>query len=296
MRKGLAISSVLHGAILLWAIVTFSATPFEAANTESLVDIVSDRDFKQMIAGSEHAPKSETPKPLVEKVAEVKPNPDPTPKVTEKKEIVTAAEAPPPPQKTETKPEKKQPEQKTDPIAEALKKDDTKKKEEKKEEEKKVVDTRPVPMPPRKPPQQKFDPAKVAALLDKRDPQRQAATGAEISRTASLGFTSGSAPELSQSELDALRNQIQACWSPPAGTVDAKQLIVKVQLLLNQDGSVQAQPTVTNRSSHPQFQLAAEAALRAIRRCQPYKLPIAKYQSWRDVEVTFDPKNMFFGG
>ena len=101
---------------------------------------------------------------------------------------------------------------------------------------------------------------------------------------------------MSQSEIDALRAQIQACWNPPAGVVDAKQLIVRVQLLLNRDGSVQAEPVVTNRSSHPQFQLAAESATRAIRRCQPYKMPIAKYDVWRDVEVTFDPRDMFFRG
>jgi len=271
--------------------------PFEGENTESLpVDIVSTTDFTQMMAGSKTAPKAETPKPLVEKVAEAQPAPDPTPKVTEKKEIVTAAETPPPPQKSEAKPEKKEPEPKVDPIAEALKKDENKKKEEKTEEEKKVTETKPVPMPPKKPPQQKFDAAKVAALLDKREPQRQQATGAEINRTASLGFSSGTSQELSQSEIDALRAQIQACWNPPAGVLDADQLIVKVQLLLNRDGSVQAEPVVTNRSSHPQFQLAAESATRAIRRCQPYKLPIAKYEVWRDVEVTFDPRDMFFRG
>ena len=33
----------------------------------------------------------------------------------------------------------------------------------------------------------------------------------------------------------------------------------------------------------------------AIRRCQPYKLPIAKYDVWKDVEVTFDPRDMFRG-
>ena len=45
--------------------------PFEAENTESLpVDIVSTTEFTQMMAGSKTAPKAETPKPLVEKVAE----------------------------------------------------------------------------------------------------------------------------------------------------------------------------------------------------------------------------------
>lgn len=296
MRSGLTISSVLHGTILLWAIVSFTTTPFDTGDPPPAVDIVSDLDFSRLTAGTKNAPTLDTPKPLVEKVGEAKPDPEVTAKVTEKKEVIAPTEStPPPPQKTESKPEKKEPE-KTDPIAEALKKEDTKKKEEKKEEEKKVAESKPVPMPPKRPTQPKFDPAKVAALLDKRDSQRQAVTGAEINRTASLGFANASAPELSQSELDALRAQIEACWNFPAGVVDAKQLIVKVQLQLNRDGSVLAEPVVTNRSGHPQFQLAVEAATRAIRRCQPYRLPIAKYEAWRDVEVTFDPKKMFFGG
>jgi colicin import membrane protein len=41
--------------------------------------------------------------------------------------------------------------------------------------------------------------------------------------------------------------------------------------------------------------VAAESALRAVRRCQPYTMPAAKYDIWRDVEVTFDPRDMFGG-
>jgi colicin import membrane protein len=41
--------------------------------------------------------------------------------------------------------------------------------------------------------------------------------------------------------------------------------------------------------------VAAESARRAILRCQPYRLPIAKYDVWKDVEVNFDPRDMFRG-
>ncbi len=42
--------------------------------------------------------------------------------------------------------------------------------------------------------QPNFGPSKISALLDKRDPQRQAAaTGETINRTASLGVPTGSA-------------------------------------------------------------------------------------------------------
>ena len=40
--------------------------------------------------------------------------------------------------------------------------------------------------------------------------------------------------------------------------------------------------------------VAFEAARRAILRCQRggYKLPIEKYDHWRDVEITFNPEKM----
>jgi len=313
MRTGLTISSVAHASVLLWAVLTFSANPLQSAPSDSVpVDIISTTEFTQMTQGSKTAKKQDTPKPLVEKQGEKKPTPEPVQKVTEKKEIEATKNEPTPPveqpenkpepkpeppkpqPKAEAKPEPKKPEPKTDPIAEALKKDDSKKKDEKKQAE-----AKPVPTPPKKPeppkPQPKFDPSKISALLDKRDPQRQAATGETINRTASLGTPTGSAATLSQSDIDALRAQIQACWNPPPGALEARELIVDVRLQLNRDGSVSSEPQVMNRGNHPQFQVAAEAARRAIKRCAPYKMPIAKYDLWSDVEVRFDPREMYRG-
>ena len=76
------------------------------------------------------------------------------------------------------------------------------------------------PLPPKKPPQKpqpKFDADKIAALLDKRDPQRTAATGLEANAAPGLGASSGMAARLSQSEIDALRARLMALWSPPVG-------------------------------------------------------------------------------
>jgi colicin import membrane protein len=52
---------------------------------------------------------------------------------------------------------------------------------------------------------------------------------------------------------------------------------------------------VTNRGSSPLFQIAVESARGAVLKCQPYRLPAAKYEAWSDVEVKFDPKEMFRG-
>lgn len=301
MRTGLAISTSLHAAVLLWGLVSFGVKPLETTPGDSLpVDIISDTEYSQLTAGVKNAPKVVKPAPLVEKIDKPNPVEDSTPKVAPKQEIRTASAAPvpiPEIKPPEPKPEKaKAPE--PDPIAEALKKEEAKRKEEakKREEQKRKEEAKKrEEEKKRKEQEQAFDPNKIAALLDKRSPQRQAAAGATLNSTPSLGLPSGSAATLSQSEIDALRAQIQACWNPPAGVLEAKELIVRIRLQLREDGSLSANPTLLNHGSHPIFQIAAESAMRAIKRCQPYKLPIAKYAVWRDVEVTFDPRDMFRG-
>lgn len=323
LRKALTISAIGHATLLLWGVVTFVVKPLEANPAESLpVDVISASEFSQITAGIKTAKKVETPKPLVEKVGEAKPVEELTPKVEKKPEVQMASAEPmpiPEPKKPDPKPDKAkaEPEKKVepqaakpaeapppDPIAEAMKKaEDQKKKDDQKkaEEQKKKLEEQKKKAEEQKRKEEAlknqpaFDPSKIAALLDKRTPQRQAAIGDTINQTASLGLPTGRAATLSQSEIDALRAQIQACWNPPAGAIEAKELVVKVRLQLRQDGSLSVDPTVMNRGGHPSFQIAAEAAMRAIKRCQPYKLPIAKYDVWKDVEVTFDPRDMFRG-
>src|SRR5260221_14547662 len=104
-------------------------------------------------------------------------------KFVEKKEVQAAKETAPPPEPQQAKP---------DPIAEKIKQP---------EEPKQAKIEQ--PLPPKKPPQKqqpKFDADKIAALLDKRDAQRNAATGVEANATPSLGTSSGMAAQLSQSE------------------------------------------------------------------------------------------------
>lgn len=315
MKAGLTISIIAHAAVLLWSLISLGSKPLEAKPTESLpVDIISANEFSQLVKGNRNAVPAAVPKPLVEKVAEARQPDSPTSKVVEKKpEIIPTSSAPPTPPPApdrkvpeakpvppEAKPEPNpKPEPKhsepehrePDPIAEALKREETKKPEPKKEEAK-------APMPPRKPepkPQPKFEPNNIQALLDKRDPQRQAAAGEVINRTPALGTATGNAPQLSQSEIDALRRQIERCWDVPPGAADARDLRVEFNMRLKQDGTLAADPRLLSRGSGPYFQIFAESALRAVRQCQPYNLPAAKYEVWKDVDLEFNLRDMFHG-
>lgn len=96
---------------------------------------------------------------------------------------------------------------------------------------------------------------------------------------------------------DALRNQIEQCWSPPAGAPHPEQLIVSVELSLNPDGSVSGTPHLTADSraaaaGNAFVRAAADAALRAIYVCQPFKLPPNRFADWRDSTVKFDPRDV----
>src|SRR5215468_7437573 len=117
MRTAYTISAVGHAAVLLWSVWSLSATSLPVASTEGLpVDLVTASDFSKITAGSKDAPKAETAKPLVEKVAEANPVEDPTAKVVEKKEVKAAREPPPAPEAKPASPSRTKSKPKPSPI------------------------------------------------------------------------------------------------------------------------------------------------------------------------------------
>jgi outer membrane biosynthesis protein TonB len=293
-RSATAISAGLHAAVLLWAVVSFSGHRLEATPVDSLpVDLISEKEFSDLTKGIKDAPKKEAPKPIVEKIDTPKPVEDVKPKVSDKPEIKATAEKPPEPQPPEKQEEKKAEQKpaeppKQDAIADKLKKP----------EEKKLAKVEPV-LPPKKPPlrpQPKFNPDKIAALLDKRDPQRNSITGAELNASPSLGTAMGNAAKLSQSELDALRARLMALWNPPIGIQNPEQMIIRIRIRLGHDGRLSSPPEVLSSGSGTVYNSARDSAVRAVFQGQPFDmLKPEHYDTWKDIEVTFDPKDMFGG-
>lgn len=270
-------SAGLHVAVLLWAVISFSGKTFEVTPTEALpVDLINDKTFSEITKGVKDAPKPvDKPKPLVEKKAEeVKPVEEIAPKLTEKKELKAEREKTAQPQ--------------PDPIADKLKKQDEAKPEAKAEQQ---------PLPPRKPPQKqqpKFDADKIAALLDKRDPTRNAATGAEPNAGPSLGTASGNAAQLSASELDALKRRLMALWNPPIGVQDAQQYQVTIRIRFKRDGTLATGPQVVTSGSGARFEAMRDSAVRAVFVGQPYTmLRPDHYEIWKEIDFTFDSTQMF---
>jgi len=295
MKAGLTISAMLHAALLLWGIISFAARPLEARPNDALpIDIISDKQFSEITKGVKNGAKDKPPALLVEKVGDPIPVDDSTAKPVDKKELTAAkTDAPPPPAEqpapkpAEAKPEKKEP-PKIDPIAETLKKEEAKKKAEEKAKAKAAA--------LQAKPQPQFDPTKIAALLDKREPTRQASVGDMLSPIPSLGKSDGRAAQLSQSEIDALRKRLGECWNPPAGARDAGQLKVVLRVLFKPDATVATPPQLVAGTPSPFGPAMAESAKRAILSCQPFTMLRADtYQLWKDIEITFDPREMFGG-
>ncbi len=104
---------------------------------------------------------------------------------------------------------------------------------------------------------------------------------------------------LSISETDAIRSQIMKNWRMPAGVKDDYTLQVEVRVLVNRDGSVKHAEVIPSQQgryrSDPIFRAAADSALRAVELARPLKnLNPAKYETWKDMFINFDPKDMLY--
>jgi colicin import membrane protein len=280
LRIDWTISAVGHVAAIAIGFVTIASGKPPARDATEWVPVNIVADVTQVPLGEKDAPKPETQKPMVEKIEEPKPTEDVSAKL-DKKEVKAAREAAPEPAPKPVEP-------KRDPIAEALTKDESKKPEVKRTESK-------APTPPKKPapPATKFDPKKVEALLDKRDSARVATAGAAPNPTPSLGTATGRAAQLSLSELDALRQRLAQLWAIPPGAKDPQELVVVFRIRLKPDGRLADWPLLVSGGKSALAIAAREAAARAINRGQPYDmLRPENYELWKDIEITFDPRDM----
>jgi outer membrane biosynthesis protein TonB len=296
--KTLVASVALHVLVIGWGLVSFSSKAFESMPEESLpVDIVSADQLAKLMAGSKTG-KKENPKPLVEKVAEAKPvDDDAVGKISDKPPIVTDTAPPPQPKpvekpvekkpdppkpvaetkpKEEPKPIEKKPDPpKIDPIAEALKK------EEKKPPPKPQVQAATPPPQPTKPKERSFDQTKIAALLDKRDPTRQAVTGETLNSNASLGLSKGKAADNSGTWGRMFQDQVERCWKKPYGGIESQNPEIAFEIKLKRDGTLEAPPVPEGSPATPYLRVYQESAMRAIIECQPYNLPAAYFEEWK---------------
>lgn len=135
----------------------------------------------------------------------------------------------------------------------------------------------------------------VAKLLDEKAPEAKFTTGREVSHSAALGARHATGARMSPSMADALgallQEQYKQCWNYLPLTGD--KYVAKIRVSYRPDGSLASQPVLLNPPSDPNFRGLAESALRAVRRCNPLRIPAQYqpyYEQWRDWVVGFDPE------
>lgn len=276
-RISIGISAIAHLAI---AVVFTAGLPWKSADFEIPPPIVVEMVEIAKVTQTDKM----TPAPAPKKEEPPKPAPPAPPPPAAKN---TAAEPTPPSPKVEKTPDKKTAQAPADPAVLPDKKTPPKKEEQKQDQAKaepqrdfasvlrNLADTEPAPPAPDKSKDLKLD-------------EKQAPPPGQV---APLG------ERLTISETDALRRQLERCWNVPIGAREAENLAVEIALTINPDRTLRDARVVDQARYNADgfFRAAADSALRAVRNplCSPFQLPPDKFETWKSVTVTFNPKDMF---
>ena len=269
MNRSIIISSVLH---LILIVITATSLPFLAKKPIDLPPIVSVELIQ--ITDKTNIPFAPKAKKIIEKI-----------KKEEKKLVSEQA----PPKKVK----------KIKPDAVPMPDDNTKKvekiKEDKQNPEKIDNEVKQVSEFEK---DELFDPNNIAALIDK----SKIETAETINKTDKVTQDQEKNIErsgLSLSEEDALKAQIFGCWSIPLGLPYNENLLVRIKLQLNPDGTVSQSEILDharmNKPGQGFYKVLAESALRAVKLCQPLRVPTTGYERWKELQLNFDAREMLEG-
>ena len=143
-----------------------------------------------------------------------------------------------------------------------------------------------------------FDPNQIAALIDK-SKEETAKTLKKNKKLTQSSVRTSFATGLTLSQEDALKAQIFGCWSLPLGLPYHKNLLVRIKLKLKPDGTVLRTEILDharmNQPGQGFYKVLAESALRAVRICQPLRVPPTGYEKWKDLQLNFDANEMLKG-
>jgi hypothetical protein len=153
-------------------------------------------------------------------------------------------------------------------------------------------------------PEQPADPTEPVDQADAPNPTADAVAAALAEALGdSLGESLGepepqdaSGPTLSAGETDALVLAVQNCWVVDVGS-EAANVTVVVGMDMDPSGQVvfgSMRLVSSTGGEGAAVETAFQAARRAVLRCQKegYDLPPEKYETWKQIEMTFNPKDM----
>ena len=295
-------SAALHGALLAVILLGFASAPRFADSPEAIpVETVSLSDLNQIANGEktaqpapQPAPAPPEPPPDPRASAEPTPPPQPTPPTPEaappKPAPPAKAEAPPPPEPQPLPPERPEP---PPPPKLALQEAPVEP-----PVRPKLIDApeRPKQPAPEKP-KHNFDPTQIAKLIGEGKMSTPAIASTGTGAVTPQGLAHHDAPRMSMSmasALDAwLTESYLNCWSPPPTMPDGDTYVAEIRVIFNADGSLSGRPVLLNPPADRAWRAHAESAMRAVRKCDPLKVPaeyMPYFDQWKVETIHFDPR------
>ena len=286
MNRSIIISSVLHGLLIL---ITAMSLPFLAKKPLDIPPIVSVELIQ--ITDKTNIPFAPKAKKIIEKVKE------------KEKKLVSEQAPPKKVKKTKTKTvvsvdqneeiDKKTPD--AIPLPEKTVKKIETKKENKQNPDKLDKKVKQVSEFEKK---EFVDLDNIAKLIDKakEDSAEVIKRNNDITQDQDRNIEN---TKLTLSEEDALKAQIFGCWSIPLGLPYNEDLLVRIKLMLEPDGSVTKTEILDharmNKPGQGFYKVLAESALRAVKLCQPLRVPATGYERWKELQLNFDAREMLEG-
>ncbi len=144
-----------------------------------------------------------------------------------------------------------------------------------------------------------FDLAAIARMVNNDTKTgRRRSEGAPADRTQrGAGLGTAEVAALEDRARALARAHLRRCWRMPIDLPEPDRLVVTVEFDLNRNGTLNGAPRIVsprNYTFDPAMRTAVEAAVRAVRVCDPYPFPDdplvgEHYDIWRRTEFTFRP-------
>lgn len=133
-------------------------------------------------------------------------------------------------------------------------------------------------------------------LASKEAPSSTGSTGAAVSNRSTAGTATATGKKLSPSDrsqlIGILTEQMNRCISY-SGT--APKTGPQLTFTLSREGGINGGVQLANASGEANFRPFSEAAMRALRNCQPYRIPtrfMDSYDDWKNVRLNIDTSDM----
>jgi hypothetical protein len=130
-----------------------------------------------------------------------------------------------------------------------------------------------------------FDPAAIPMLLDLPNLQGR-----------DFDAESTTVAKLSDDERSTFRARLRKCWKLPGAASLNQATRVVLRIYLRRDATLAGDPVLIEASASRDGPAVMQAAMRALKDCQPFAfLPADKYGEWKVLDLSFTPRDMAGG-